>query len=562
MNQKSLSNLALPLTIIVISILIAIPIGSLLYGSFWSSRPGAPGQFTFENYFEVLSNPRSIGLLLNSLAFAIGSGLLATSIGTVLAFITTRTDTPLSRIFTFIPFLPLIVPGVVDNLAWIFLLRPKTGLVNIFLMETLGLPGPLFNIYTLWGMIWVMGLGMIPLAFVGVRSALVSMDPALEEAARISGKGIKQIILRITLPLIFPAILSIFLLTFIISFEAFETPAMIGIPGNIDIYMGVIYYQIASKIPPDYGIATAHATVMLVVTMLSVYLYRKSQKKAEKFAVITGKGYSHKIMKIGKWRYLGLAFLLTYLIVNIILPFFTLLMVSLNSYWNPRNLFGSLTLQHYSDLPAYTQIFSSFINSIIVSFGSATIAILAATIISYYSLRTRIKRKGLLEAVSMLPISFPGLVLGMGLLWAFIKLPIYGTIWILIIAFVIKYIPHGVRFVSQPILQIHKDLEDASRVSGGTLLYTIRRIVLTLLKPALLGGWVYIAMISFRELGTIILLVSPNTQLISSQLFTMWYTGHLEEAVAASLVLVASLWLIIIIWGLVTKIKFRFQPTP
>lgn len=562
MNQKSLSNLALPLTIIIISLLIVIPIGSLLYGSFWSSRPGAPGNFTFENYLDVISDTRSIGLLVNSLAFAIGSGLLATSIGTVLAFITARTDTPLRRIFTFIPFLPLIVPGVVDNLAWIFLLRPKTGLVNIFLMDTFGLPGPVFNIYTLWGMIWVMGLGLIPLAFVGVRAALVSIDPALEDAARISGKGIKQIIFRITLPLIFPAILSVFLLTFIISFEAFETPAMIGIPGGIDVYMGVIYYQIASKLPPDYGIATAQATVMLIVTMILVYLYRKSQKRAEKFAVITGKGYSPRIMKIGKWRYLGLGFLLTYLAVNIILPFFTLLMVSLNSYWNPRNLFGSLTLEHYLDLPAFTQIFSSFINSIIVSFGSATIAMLSASIIAYYSLRTRIKRKGLLEAVSMLPISFPGLVLGMGLLWAFIKLPIYGTLWILILAFVIKYIPHGVRFVSQPILQIHKDLEDASRVSGGSLLYTIRRIILPLLKPALLGGWVYIAMISFRELGTIILLVSPNNQLISSTLFTMWYSGHLEEAVAASLVLVAALWLLIIIWVIISKINFKFHPTP
>lgn len=562
MNQKNISNLALPITIVIISLLIAIPIGSLLYGSFWSSRPGAPGNFTLDNYLDVISDTRSIGLLVNSLAFAIGAGILSTSIGTILAFITSRTDTPLRRIFTFIPFLPLIVPGVVDNLAWIFLLRPKTGLINIFLMDTFGLPGPLFNIYTLWGMILVMGLGLIPLAFVGVRAALVSIDPALEDAARISGKGIKQIIFRITLPLIFPAILSVFLLTFIISFEAFETPAMIGIPGGIDVYMGVIYYQIASKLPPDYGIATAQATVMLTVTMILVYLYRKSQKRAEKFAVITGKGYSPRIMKIGKWRYLSLGILLTYLTVNIILPFFTLLMVSLNSYWNPRDIFGSLTLEHYLDLPAFTEIFSSFINSIIVSFGSATIAILSATIIAYYSLRTRIKRKGLLEAISMLPISFPGLVLGMGLLWAFIRLPIYGTIWILILAFVIKYIPHGVRFVSQPILQIHKDLEDASRVSGGSLLYTIRRIMLALLKPALLGGWVYIAMISFRELGTIILLVSPNNQLISSTLFQMWYSGHLEEAVAASLVLVASLWLLIIIWGLITKIKFKFHPTP
>ncbi len=562
MYSKGISQLILPLIIVIIGTLIAIPVGSLLFGSFWSSRPGVSGYFTFENYINAFSDVRSIKLLVNSLAFALGSGLLATSIATVLAFITTRTDTPFSRVFTYIPFLPLIVPGMIENLAWIYLLRPKTGLINIFLMDNLSLASPPFNIYSLWGMIWVMGLGLVPLAFIAIRAALVSLDPALEDAARVSGRGVRHIIFRITLPLVFPAILSIFLLTFIISLEAFETPAMIGIPGNVDVYMGVIYYSIVSQIPPEYGLATAQATVMLLLTMIMVYLYRRATRRAEKFAVITGRGYSPRVMKIGKWRYLGLAILLAYFFINIILPFFTLTLASLKSFWNPRDLFGGLSLSNYLALTAQGNILQSFFNSIFVSSISATLVVLVASILAYYSLKTRVKRKGIIEGLSMLPISFPGLVLGVGLLWAFITLPLYGTIWVLIIAFIIKYIPHGIRFVSEPLLQIHRDLEDASRVSGGSVLYTLRRIVLALLKPALLGGWIYVMMITFRELGTVVLLVSPQNQVISFTLFNMWYIGHVEKAIAASMLLVAALWIFVIVGILISKVRLRFQPTP
>jgi iron(III) transport system permease protein len=428
-------------------------------------------------------------------------------------------------------------------------------------MDTFGLTEPVFNIYTIWGMIWVMGLGLVPLAFVAIRAALRSLDPALEDAGRISGKGIRPVIFRITLPLIFPAILSIFLLTFIISFEAFETPAMIGIPGNIDVYMGVIYFSIASKIPPDLGLATSQATVILLITMILVYLYRRSTKRAEKFAVITGRGYSPRIMKIGKWRYLGLGILLSYFIVNIILPFFTLFLVSLKTFWAPRDIFGNLSFDNYLDLPAFGNILQSFINSILVSSVSATIAILAATLLAYYSLKSKIKHKGIIEGISMLPISFPGLVLGVGLLWAFITLPIYGTVWILILAFIIKYIPHGIRFISEPLLQIHKDLEDASRVSGGSIGYTLRRIVLSLLRPAMLGGWIYVAMITFRELGTVVLLVSPQNQTISFTLFNMWYTGYIEKAVAASMVLILAVLILISAIMIISKARLRIQPS-
>lgn len=550
--------------LIILGVLIVIPIGALIFGSFWSSRPGAPGNLTIDNYIETFTNIRSLQLLTNSLFYAFGAALFATSAATVIAFITTRTDTPLAGIFTYIPFLSLAIPGVVNSIAWVYLLRPRTGLINLFFIDQLGFTYAPFNIHTIWGMIWVMGLSLFPLAYVGVRAAMVSLDPALEEAGRTAGRGIRSVIFRITLPLILPGILSIFLLAFIIAFESFDVPAVIGIPGNIDVYMAVIASSVLFESPPNHGLATSQSIVMLFVTMLLVFLYRKATRRAEKYAVITGRGYAPRVMKIGKWKYMALGFLLTYLFIDIILPFFTLLIASLHTYWHPKTLFENLTLENYILLPAYPNLLRSVFNSIFASSISAFIALFAAVLITYYSLRSKVKGRGLLEGVGMLPIAFPGLVLGVGLLWAFITFPIgiYGTIWVIILAYIIKYIPHGIRFVSEPLLQIHRDLEDASRISGASTLYTLRRITIALLRPALTGGWVYIFMISFRELGAAVLLVTPGNEVISERLYTMWTGGHFEFAVAASMLLVVAIWSIIIIASILSKRRLRISPTP
>ena len=554
MNSIRLSRLFIIGVLIIMSILIALPIIALLFGSFWSSRPGAPGFLTFDNYIKTFTDIRSLNLLTNSLFYAFGAALLATSVATVIAFLTSRTDTPLARVFTFIPFLPLAIPGIANSIAWVYLLSPRTGLINLFFINTLGFSSAPFNIYSIWGMIWTSGLSLIPLTYVGVRAAMVSLNPALEDAGRISGAGIRQVISRITIPLVIPAMLSIFFLAFIIAFESFEVPAVIGIPGNVDVYMSAIAKSVLYRIPPNHGLATSQAIIMLIVTMLLVLLYRIATRRAEKFAVITGKGYSPRVMKLGKWRYVGVTILLIYLFVDIILPYSILFISSLHSFWHPKTLFEDLSFKNYMELPAYSNLLRGFFNSIFVSSISAFIAVLAAVFFTYYSLRSKVKGRGLLEGMGMLPIAFPGLVLGVGLLWAFISLPIgiYGTLWVIILAYIIKYIPHGIRFESEPLLQIHPELEDASRISGASLLHTIRKITLVLLKPAIIGGWVYIALITFRELGAAILLVSPGNEVISAVLYTMWAGGHIEHTIAAIMILAAIIWSTIFVVAIIS----------
>ena len=540
--------------------LIIYPVSFLIFGSFWSGNPGGAGELTLDNYVVVFSDPKTLELLVNSLAYALGSALLGVSIATVLAFITTRTNAPLREYFIFIPILPIILPGMVDNLAWIYLFSPNSGLANTWWRNLTGFADPLFNIYSLPGMVWVMGISLVPLAYLVISSAFQTMDPSLEETARISGSSLFSIFRKITIPLMFPAILSVYLLTFILAFESFETPAMIGLPAGIDVFMSQIYQAVVWAIPPSYGLGTAYASIILVITMTAVYLYRKATSRQEKFQVITGKGYQPGILDLGKWKWLGTGILCLYVFVHIVVVFGMVLILSFQTYWDPTNLFGSnLTLRNYETVLSQRRIISSLINSATVSVVSATIVVIIAAILTYISRRKNIRGAGLLEGFGTLPLAFPGFILGLGLLWTFLTVPIgvYGTVFVLMLAFLVKYMPQGIRFANGALIQIQDDLEESSSVTGAEWTYTVQKIILPLLKPALISAWIYIFVLTFRELSSIIFLVTPNNQVISAILWDLFVNGSVELLAATSMLLTLFLWTVVIIATILFKVRFR-----
>ena len=540
--------------------LIIYPVSFLIFGSFWSGNPGGAGELTLDNYVIVFSDPKTLELLVNSLAYALGSALLGVSIATVLAFITTRTNAPLREYFIFIPILPIILPGMVDNLAWIYLFSPNSGLANTWWRNLTGFADPLFNIYSLPGMVWVMGISLVPLAYLVISAAFQTMDPSLEETARISGSSLFSIFRKITIPLMFPAILSVYLLTFILAFESFETPAMIGLPAVIEVFMSQIYLAVVWSIPPSYGLVTAYASIILVITMTAVYLYRKATSRQEKFQVITGKGYQPGILDLGKWKWLGTGILCLYVFVHIIVVFGMVLILSFQTYWDPTNLFGSnLTLRNYETVLSQRRIISSLINSATVSVVSATIVVIIAAILTYISRRKNIRGAGLLEGFGTLPLAFPGFILGLGLLWTFLTIPIgvYGTVFVLMLAFLVKYMPQGIRFAYGALIQIQDDLEESSSVTGAEWTYTVQKIILPLLKPALISAWIYIFVLTFRELSSIIFLVTPNNQVISAILWDLFVNGSVELLAATSMLLTLFMWTVVIIATIIFKVRFR-----
>ena len=539
--------------------LIIYPVSFLIFGSFWSGNPGGAGELTLDNYVIVFSDPKTLELLVNSLAYALGSALLGVSIATVLAFITTRTNAPLREYFIFIPILPIILPGMVDNLAWIYLFSPNSGLANTWWRNLTGFADPLFNIYSLPGMVWVMGISLVPLAYLVISAAFQTMDPSLEETARISGSSLFSIFRKITIPLMFPAILSVYLLTFILAFESFETPAMIGLPAGIEVFMSQIYQAVVWSIPPSYGLGTAYASIILVITMTAVYLYRKATSRQEKFQVITGKGYQPGILDLGKWKWAGTAVLCFYVFVHIVVVFGMVLILSFQTYWDPNNLFGNMTLRNYETVIGQRRIVSSLINSGVVSVVSATIVVIIAAILTYLSRRKNIRGAGLLEGFGTLPLAFPGFILGLGLLWTFLTVPIgvYGTVMVLMLAFLVKYMPQGIRFANGALIQIQDDLEESSSVTGAEWTYTVQKIILPLLKPALISAWIYIFVLTFRELSSIIFLVTPNNQVISAILWDLFVNGSVELLAATSMLLTLFLWIVVIAATIIFKVRFR-----
>lgn len=488
-----------------------------------------------------------------------GSALLAITVGTGLAFIATRTDAPLRNYFRYVPILPIILPGMVDNLAWIHLFRPNTGLVNVWFRDTFGVSTVLFNIYSMPGMIWVMGISLVPLAYLVISASFYSMDPSLEESARVSGMRVRSVVRRITIPLMMPSIFSVFFLIFIIAFESFETPGMIGLPAKIDVFMTEIYTAISWSIPPNYGLATAHATILLAVTVTMIYFYKRSTRNEEKFQVITGRGYQPRLMHLGRWKYFGTAILVAYVILHIGVVFSMVFIISLQPFWDPHNLFSNITFDNYTAVLSRSRITGSLVNSMIVSTISASIVVTMAALASYISRKSKFKRRGLLEGVGMLPLAFPGFVIGLGFLWMFLTLPIgvYGTLGVFILAFLVKYLPHGIRFTSGAVMQIHNDLEDASAIAGATWTMTVRKVTMPLLRPAMIAGWVYVFVVSFRELSSVIFLITGRNQVLSTVLWDLFENGSVGVLAAASVLLTILLWSIVVMAMIIFRVNLE-----
>lgn len=528
--------------VILLVYLALVPLIFLLYGSFTDVR--APGTFTVANYLRAYTDRTAWRLLVNSAAYAAGGATISFLAGTTLAWMSERTNTPLRGLFFALSLIPLIIPGVLFTVSWIFLLSPRIGLINVFLMWLLGLEQPPFTSYSLLGMMWVDGLHYSPLAFLLMSAAFRSMDPALEESALMSGAGLRQTFSRITLRLAAPAMASAFLILFVRSLETFEVPALLGLPVGIEVFTSKIWLAI-KRYPPDFGLAGAYAATLLLLTSIGVYFYSRLTRETQRFATVTGKGFRPRVIDLGGWRYLTAAILLLYLCLIVILPLFVLVWNSLLPFYMPPSIqaLSSLTLENYPVAFKFPQTVRAIRNSIVLALSSAALVMLLTSVVAWIVVKSRIRGRWILDNLATLPVVFPGLVMGVALMWVYLTLPvpIYGTLWILLIAYITRFLPYGMRACSASLVQIHRELEEAAQVSGASAGAQFRRIVLPLLKPGLLAGGVYIIIVSIRELGSSVLLWGPGAEVFSVILFDLWQTGLAQEVSALGVLLTVFL---------------------
>ncbi len=538
------SRLLIGLAVVVVCFLALVPLILLFYSSISSARPGELGALTLDNYLKAYGVRQTYELLGNSMLYAVGTAIFAFVIGSVLAWLCARTNMPLKGLLFTLSMVPMVIPGILNTIAWLFLLSPRIGLVNKMLMQLLGLTNPPFDVFSIWGMIWVEGLLLSPLVFLMMWAAFIAMDPSLEDSATMSGSGIFSTFRRVTLRLMLPAILAVLLIMFVRGLESFEVPALVGLPNRIFVFTSAIYVAI-HDVPVDYGLAGAYSISLLAISAVGVYLYGRATTRREQFSTVTGKAYRPREIDLGPWRYVAAIFFVLYFLVVVGLPLLVLVWNSLIPYTAAPSmeLLSKVSLKNYAEVLNYGKIRQTFINSAIAAIGTATVVMLLTSIISWIVVKTDMPGKRLLDSLTFLPIAFPGLTLGVGLIWVYLTLPIpiYGTLWILVIAYVTRFMPYGLRTCSSSMIQIHRELEEASMSSGGSWFQTFSRVTLPLLRPALLTGWIYVALISIRELSSSILLYSPGNEVLSIMIWDLWQGGEVQALASLGVIMVLSL---------------------
>jgi len=511
------------------------PLAMLIYGSLQSGFMVGPGEFTLANYIEAYSDREFYSLFLNSFIYAIGVSIFTFLIGTILAWVCERTNTPGRKLFAVLAVAAYIIPGVLLTISWILLLSPRIGLLNNLLTTLFGLAESPLTIYSYWGMIWTASVHLYPLNFLIMSAAFRSMDSSLEEAAWAAGANNLTCLWQITLKVLRPALLSTMLILFIRGIESFEVPALIGIPARIYVFTTKIY-EAASGFPPALGLAGANASILLFISVLGVFLYQKMTAQKESFTTITGKGFRPRIIDLGRGKYLASAGCILFFMVTLFLPVLALLGTSFSRHMvalTPE-AFKNFSLEEYRFVLSYPIINRAFRNSVILAAGSATVVMFLTSIIAWITVRTKIPGRWMLDALTFIPIAIPGVIMGVSMIFVYLTLPIpiYGTLWILLVAYVTLYLPYGIRVASATMVQIHKELEEASTASGASWAQTFFRIVLPLLLPGFLSGWIYVAIISLRELSASIFLVGQGTEVLSTVVFSLWDGGSISSVAA------------------------------
>ena len=523
------------LLIVILAALVVPPIVFLLEASV--ADPQRAGEWSLANFTAVLANRRFLATATNSLIFAAGSAALALVIGWITAWIVERTDAPLKPLAYLTAIISLGTPYILYVTAWL-LFFGKAGPLNQLYRALSGTSDVLLDIYAMPGMIVIEGFLWSPLAFLLAAATLRNANPELEEAARVSGAGIWATIARVTLRLSLPAILALAMLVFIRAIEAFEVPALVGLPGRISVLTTDIYGNMVAKTPPDFGGASALSVLMLLLVLVLLAAYARLSRHAERFATITGRGFRPRPFELGRLRMAAGAVLVLNFLLLLVLPLATLLWTSLLPFYQP---FSAAALKLVT-LENYRAVFSSDYleligNTLVVAIATATIAVALTFLAAWLAVR-HAPGGQLIERLAMIPLVFPALVLGVAVMQLFLALPIplYGTLAILIWAFVINYLPYGMRYSTSGMLQIHRELEESAQICGAAPLMRLCRIVAPLIAPALVAGWLFIFLMAARVLSLAILLAGPRSQTMAVALFDLWNNGQGTELAALGLI--------------------------
>jgi iron(III) transport system permease protein len=538
-------QIVMPLVVLVCGALVIYPIAFLINESLNVGDPSTvpPEQYGFDNFTNLTDDYRA---LANTLLVSCIATVLAVIFGFLQAWILTRTNIPGRQRLERLMELPYYMTPLIGALAWGVLLGPKTGLVNQA-WRSLGAPGDLFNIYSAYGIAWVMALFEGTVAFVMISAAMKSMDPSLEESSRVLGAGKLRTALRITLPLVAPGVLSATIFVFAEMLGSFAAAFVLGIPGRFYVVTTEIW-QATLSFPPDYGRAAAMGLSLFGVMLITLTIARFVLKHGT-YTTITGKAFRPREMDVGAMRWPLLAIAWGYIVVAVILPLGALLLTSFERFATVILPQMHFTLANYQTALQMGSVGPAFVNSLILGVSVSTIGVVVIGVLAWIIYRSRMPGRGAAEYVIMFPPAVPRLVFGLGLLWAWINMPIpiYGTLWLLGLAYFTVFLPLGLRTIASVVLQVDPSLEECARVCGAGWVYQMRTVTMPLLRPGLVAAWLLIFIASVRELGVSIFLMGPNSKVIAPAIVNSWLSSSSELSAAMALIQTATVFIAVAI---------------
>ncbi len=550
---------------VTLSILACLVIAVLLGVAIWLSfAEGTPGDYhlgyTLTHYEEVFLSPFTYRVIGNTVLFSAIALAVALAFGLPLAWLVERTDLPGKRLIFSLLAIALLIPGFSVALGWLFLLNPRIGLINVMLQSLFGLKTAPFNIASLLGMGLVEGLSLAPLAFVMTAIVFRAVDPTLDEAARIGGASVWQSLRRVAIPLAWPGVLAASLYIFTIGFGTFDVPAILGLQARIFTFSTYVYMQISpSDGLPEYGGVATLSVFMLVLALGFSVWYGRVQRQAPRYAVVTGKAYRPALIRLGRWRWLAIAFVALYLMVSQLLPILTLLWSSGLPFLRPVSsaAFASLSLKNFRDLPEGL-VFGGIGISAALMLLVPTITLTLSVALSWVVLRSRLRWRAVFDFFAFLPHAVPKIVFSVAawLLALFVLrdvLPIYGTIWILVPVYVVATLSYGTRMVNGALIQIHRELEESAMVAGAGLAATLRTVLVPLLRPAILYAWIWIALLTYRELTIPVVLSTNDNQPLSVIVWSLVLSNSSGQASAVAVTMLALMLPILFVYATIAR---------
>ncbi|WP_415301883.1 ABC transporter permease [Alcaligenes sp. SJTW-7] len=525
--------------ILIVGFLTLCPVLMLLLGSF-SQGLTAFGSFTMAKYVAAYTDPFLLEVTFNTVVFVLGSSLFSTALAVFLAYLNTRTNMPMKGVFTVLSIVPMMIPHLLFSVSWALLLNPSNGLINMFLQDTLGLQEAPLNIYSLWGMILVEGLLNMPVAYLIIAPAMASFDVSMEESSRVFGGGLWRTLVRITLPILRPAIMAAFILAIVRALASYAVPRVLGTPGRVDVLATYLFEMISTGFAPDYGKAAALGMSVLSASIALIALYRYMTAESSKYVTISSRGFKPTQLELRRAKIPLFIIVGIISLLMVVLPVTVLLYTSMIPYSMvpSARAFSLMSWANWIDVIQDPISKVAMKNSLFLAVVGASLGVLLSLFVAYVVVKLRTRAAALLDTLSFLSFSFPGIVIGIGFMWFFVQTPLYATLTALLLAYIAAYLPYGIRPLSAAFVQVHAHLEESSAVAGASSWTTMRRIIIPLLIPGVVSAWILMATMFIRELTVSVVLSRPGTEVLAVQVLSYAEDGLWGKLSALGIIMI------------------------